>query len=344
MVSSNISTPVSEGCSHASFSVLKDLSANRILVQGIFKYRKRFEALRTFTLENGQKEIERLNQRKKEAAASSSPTGTAFHSRNSSVDSIRSPQSARSPSLSDVPENAAFAIGDDDSDNDTQETPPTPPQSSPSAHTSRTTSISSVGEPLPPQLRGMSEKARGKRPAGQPSFSRQNSIMSFSPNQLTSITSPMIPGGFAPTPSWIDSWLPTLPLHTILTLLSYPSPPKTLPQTIDPTSPRMHFFEWTPLSLGWYQSLLWGFIFTAEMVVQKGTVGVWNGTGVRLFRVQQEQVQGPSLMKPMGAVDAVGSRLVSGIGSLNIRGAVGAVGGGVGDGDRRAPHSGVRDV
>ena len=81
------------------------------------------------------------------------------------------------------------------------------------------------------------------------------------------------------------------------------------------------------------------------MVVQKGTVGVWNGTGVRLFRVQQEQVRGPSLMKPMGAVDAVGSRIVSGIGSLNLRGGVGggapaAAGAGV---DGRSP-AGVRDV
>ena len=56
------------------------------------------------------------------------------------------------------------------------------------------------------------------------------------------------------------------------------------------------------------------------MVVQSGAVGVWNGTGVRLFRVQHEQIRGPSLMKPMGAVDAVGSRLVSGIGNLRIRG------------------------
>ncbi len=55
------------------------------------------------------------------------------------------------------------------------------------------------------------------------------------------------------------------------------------------------------------------------MVVQKGTVGVWNGTGIRLFRVQSEAARGPSLMKPMGAVDAVGSRLVSGVRGLGLR-------------------------
>lgn len=55
------------------------------------------------------------------------------------------------------------------------------------------------------------------------------------------------------------------------------------------------------------------------MVVQKGTVGVWNGTNVRLFRVEQTAASGPSLMKPMGAVDAVGSNLVQRIGRMGVR-------------------------
>lgn len=54
--------------------------------------------------------------------------------------------------------------------------------------------------------------------------------------------------------------------------------------------------------------------------MQKGTVGVWNGTNIRLFRVEKEAARGPSLMKPMGAVDAVGSNLVMRIGGLNRRG------------------------
>ncbi len=171
----------------------------------------------------------------------------------------------------------------------------TPSQSSPSTHNSRTASISSsTEEPLPTQLRGMSEKARGKMPAGQPSFSRQNSTTSLN-NHAATISSPI--SGFDPTALWIDSWLPTLPLHTILTLLSSPSPPKELPPGLDPTPPRVHLFEWTPLSLGWYESLLWGFIFASEMVVQKGTVGVWNGTAVRLFKVETVAAKGPSLMK-----------------------------------------------
>jgi hypothetical protein len=56
------------------------------------------------------------------------------------------------------------------------------------------------------------------------------------------------------------------------------------------------------------------------MVVSKGTMGVWNGTAIKLFRVQETVAEGPSLLAPRGAVDAVGSNLVQRIGSLNLTG------------------------
>ena len=56
------------------------------------------------------------------------------------------------------------------------------------------------------------------------------------------------------------------------------------------------------------------------MAVQRGTSGIWNSTNIRLFKVEKEAAKGPSLMKPMGAVDAVGSNLVQRIGSLTVRG------------------------
>ena len=68
------------------------------------------------------------------------------------------------------------------------------------------------------------------------------------------------------------------------------------------------------------------------MMVQKGTVGVWNGTNIRLFRVEQVAASGPSLAKPMGAVDAVGSNLVQRIGKLGVRG------------EPAPPRGSVRDV
>lgn len=83
-----------------------------------------------------------------------------------------------------------------------------------------------------------------------------------------------------------------------------------------------------------------------------GPVGVWNGTNVKLFAVQEAVRQGPSLAQPRGAVDAVGTRLVQGVAGLGLGDAVGGwvrgVGGGgggrgsEGGGERRA--GGVREV
>lgn len=58
----------------------------------------------------------------------------------------------------------------------------------------------------------------------------------------------------------------------------------------------------------------------------RGTAGVWNGTNIKLFRVQDSGAQGPTLRDPRGAVDYLGNSLVQRIGSFNIRG--GAAGGG----------------
>jgi hypothetical protein len=176
-----------------------------------------------------------------------------------------------------------------------------------------------------------------------PTFSRQNSTTSLSSYATAGYSTN---GAFEPTPQWIESWLPELPLHTILTLIEQLSPllpradaPTDNPSTnilrtiqgarirgIEPSPIRIQYFEWSPLSLGWYESLLWSFVFTSEMQVAKGTVGVWNGTAIKLFRVEAVAANGPTLSSPRGAVDAVGSNIVSRIGSINLRGVGGAGG------------------
>jgi len=200
--------------------------------------------------------------------------------------------------------------------------------------------------------------------AGLPTFSRQNSTTSLSSHAPGAYSAN---GAFEPTPQWIESWLPELPLHTILSvieqvgpLLSRAGAPADAPSTtilrtiqgaqihgVEPSPIRIHSFEWSPLSLGWYESLLWGFVFTSEMQVAKGTVGVWNGTAIKLFRVQEVAAHGPTLSSPRGAVDAVGSNIVSRIGSINLRGAnvVGAQdaqqgSGGGGQGNATSPAAG----
>ncbi|KAL9010016.1 MAG: hypothetical protein Q9180_009343, partial [Flavoplaca navasiana] len=179
-------------------------SSNKVFVRTLLKARRRFEALRSFTLESGREEMERLHRQRKEATDGtddlSSPTRST---RSGSFDTLRSPQNVRrTPSLSNVPEEGGtFTIGDDeDSDADEREPMVTPSQSSPSNQNSHTPSrSSSIDEPLPTQLKGMSEKARGKMPATQTAFSRHGSSTSLSSHPAT-IMSPT--GGFSPSPLW----------------------------------------------------------------------------------------------------------------------------------------------
>lgn len=283
--------------------------------------------------------MERRNRRRKESGQPVDPFDMSIRN---SVDSLRSPTTAqpRTPTLSDVPEeDSTFAIGDDEDDSDEDEDEqPTPAQSSPSENPSRASSVVDVDDAVPTQLRGMSEKARGKMPAGIPTFSRQNSTTSLG---SYSAAGQSAPGAFEPSSHWIESWLPELPLHTALTVIQQltaliarqgvnaDSPSNAILKTIrdadlvgiEPSPVRIHTFEWSPMSLGWYESLVWSFVFSSEMQITRGTAGIWNGTAIKLFRVQETVAQGPSLTSPRGAVDAVGSNIVSRIGSINLRGA-----------------------
>jgi hypothetical protein len=127
-----------------------------------------FVALRSFTLESGQEEIERMNRRRKERH----DPNDLSESRRGSVDSIRSPtiSHSRAPALSDVPEeDGTFAIGGDEDEDTDDDHRPTPAESTPTEQPSRASSVSSsVDDAVPTQLRGMSEKARGKMPGKLP--------------------------------------------------------------------------------------------------------------------------------------------------------------------------------
>ncbi|EHK25999.1 uncharacterized protein TRIVIDRAFT_73445 [Trichoderma virens Gv29-8] len=310
---------------------------NPELIMAIFKNKKRIEALRTFTLETGQEEIEKINRRRKDAGGHTGLFDDG--SRRSSVDSVRSPSNtlSRTQSLEEVPEDSAFAVGDDDDDDSDEEPQPTPAASTASENPSQASSVTNVEDAVPVQLRGMSEKARGKMPANIQSFSRQNSSTSLG---AYSNANQAFGGSFEPTAPWIDSWLPELPLHTILTIIQQTT--SVLPRQasardaaadtlrriqkiefigLEPSAIRVHSFEWSQLALGWYESLLWGVIFASEMQIAKGTMGIWNGTAIKLFRVQETAPAGPTLTSPRGAVDAVGSNIVSRIGQINLRGA-----------------------
>ncbi|RKF75558.1 Ubp5-interacting protein ftp105 [Golovinomyces cichoracearum] len=312
---------------------------NPNLIYAILVNRKFFEALRSFTLEDGPDEILRYLHLRKEHKLSLSNSFVNSSPNNSTENMLSQSGTYSHPSLSNVPEEkTAFAIGsDEDEETDDDRSEPTPAASTPTEAQSRTSSVASdCGDAVPIQLRGMSEKARGKMPAGLPSFSRQNSTTSLSSH----CPNPNNVSDFEPTPEWVSKWVSDLPLHTTLQVISQlhhllqpvthieaQNKPNSLNfklrnatiTGIEQSPIRIQYFEWSTLSLGWYESLLWGFIYISELQVLKGTVGVWSGTEVKLFRVESTIASGPSLTSPRGAVDAVGSNIISRIGGLNIR-------------------------
>ncbi|KAI6249112.1 Ubp5-interacting protein [Erysiphe necator] len=318
---------------------------NPNLVYAVIVNRKYFDALRSFTLESGQEKISRRSRQRKEFAFSSTNSISNLSCSNS-TDSLLSTSMAHSrvPALSNVPEeDAAFAVGSDgEEDTDDEHIASIPAASPPTKDQSRASSVASESDnAVPVQMRRMSEKARGKLPAGMSSFSRQNSFTSLSSYSQKNVNT----SGFEPTPAWVSKWVSELPLHTTLQIilqLHHLLSPNTrstgedIPSSlssrlqnatitgVEPSPIRIQYFEWSTLSLGWYESLLWSFIFVSEIQVSKGTVGVWNGTEIKLFRVESTVASGPSLSSPRGAVDAVGNNIVSRIGGLGLRRATSA--------------------
>src|ERR1700761_3409776 len=94
---------------------------NPVFIYAVFRARGRFNALREFTLEGGQRELERQAMLRKEQQEAASQTST----RPNSIDGTRNSINIRSPNLSNVPEeHSAFAIGDDDdTDEDSSQQP-----------------------------------------------------------------------------------------------------------------------------------------------------------------------------------------------------------------------------
>lgn len=173
---------------------------NPTFVYAVLQAEKRFHALRDFAIDGGQSELDRLAHLRKEMAEDASRFNSPV--RMNSGDMIRSPRSAGRPSLSNVPEeDGAFAIGDDDSDDEGNVKLTPAPSSRESTELSRAPSIAeSIEDAVPLQVRGMSEKARGKLPAGQDSFSRHNSSASLASLALTNT---MSNGIFEPNEAWV---------------------------------------------------------------------------------------------------------------------------------------------
>lgn len=183
-------------------------SENLQFIYAILRSSKRFEALRNFTLESGQEEIDHRNRLKKDRGG-----GGITDSPKVSFDNVPETPSSTTP-LTPVEESTPFAIGDDEETDEEgkeeekkesrKESKPVKNETAPPLATSPISVTPPSSQPLsspvedavPHQLRGMSEKARGKMPE------RQSSTISLSSQNSTSGTHTPT-GRFVPTHAWV---------------------------------------------------------------------------------------------------------------------------------------------
>ena len=166
------------------------VAENRRFVDVVVRSRKRFQALRNFTVEGAQAELDRQAQERKDRGGDVS----VVRSRQASIESVRSPVSAQSPRLGNVPEDSTFAIGDDEDDE--------ADEISNMARPGRPSS-SVVEDAVPVQSRSMSEKARGKQPIGQGNFSRSTSRNASTSSLASITTNTPHQNGFHPSTDWV---------------------------------------------------------------------------------------------------------------------------------------------
>jgi hypothetical protein len=167
--------------------------ANPNFIYAILRQQKRIEALRNFTLEQGQEEVDRENRLRKDRGESSPKVSFSMSEMQRPKQEPETPTTPASP--------GAFEIGDDSDEEGEEagkpakknELTPTSPVTSP---------LQEDADAVPLQLRGMSEKARGKLPEN--AFQRQGSTTSLA-NHVSGVATPTTGGaGFVPTHAWVS--------------------------------------------------------------------------------------------------------------------------------------------
>lgn len=175
------------------------IPANPNFIYAILRQHKRFEALRNFTLEQGQEELDRENRFRKDRGDDSSPK--VSFSMSEMQRPLRVPETPSTLSHFEIGEDSESETeeGSPESKKPTKKNSETP--QSPSSVTSPTASTSDAEDVVPMQLRGMSEKARGKLPEG--AFRRQGSTASLG-SHVSGIATPIAGGfGFIPSNAWV---------------------------------------------------------------------------------------------------------------------------------------------
>lgn len=332
---------------------------NPHLVYAILRSHRRFEQLQELSLTTGVESIRKLKQAKalrhekarelKEPITQTNESAAQGpQSALVSVNEDENPFSIGDTELSDGENDVQSTMATTGVSETSRENSRTASPSKRSSYTqsiasrSRKSSLSSDIDFPPPSPNVMSEKARGKLPEGA-IVHRQNSSPSIrTASRTSSITNLHASNNaeFEPSGEWFETWYPDLDLAPLVVVLDQLAPkvtelseesPDPRPiikflqkvkiEGVNARTPNPRSFVWSPQAKVWFESLLFGYIYISETQIGNGAVGVWTGTDVKLFRVQNDPTaDDPNLIFRIGhvAVDAVTSQLNQAFSSTTI--------------------------
>ncbi|KAG5518690.1 hypothetical protein PMAC_002659 [Pneumocystis sp. 'macacae'] len=133
----------------------------------------------------------------------------------------------------------------------------------------------------------------------------------------------------------VKSWHSCLKLDAILTVLKQLKPkidniafsalnPDIILETLssldvefDIETPKLKYFVQNNQTVNKIEGLLWGHIYVSETKFLAGAIGIWTGTSIKLFKIQETK-HSPSLLNPKGAVDAVAKTVIDKVKYIQI--------------------------
>ncbi|KAJ7489937.1 high-temperature-induced dauer-formation protein-domain-containing protein [Mycena galericulata] len=285
--------------------LLHNLSANPNILYGILSAHKTFEDLGTFTLSRGLREIRRVQLAKEEQARKADLKGKGPRV----LDDDAQPHEEKAKLLRTESE-TALALSE------TVEAQESSPQESPGQdpEISMVLPTSPTSETMPAST-SASEKVRGKMKARRSQSSDTTGLDRVAAAGIGR-------NGFVPTQEWVTSWQQGLPLDSVMLLISELLPKVqemqasrhrttstsaiveflgtvSLQHVLPPAPPLApRRFMWSDSSVVWLTSLIWGEIYVRGMT----PLGIWNGTGVRLFYVKHAPTQQRQLTEAVSNV------------------------------------------
>ncbi|KTW29776.1 hypothetical protein T552_04096 [Pneumocystis carinii B80] len=308
------------------------MKKNLHLIYAILRSSERFELLKNFTLEKALIELEKNSEFKKNELNNVKNDTKEFHKDNTCF-SEKSPLPQTS-----FQDNNPFVIEDDESNSqetNSENTTVTDKLSKGKSSISLIGTSTSAFESHKINNSFISEKAKGKLPERLKSSSDFTKTNPFHLNTYTPKSILKTKENFTPTEDWVKSWHSSLDLDTILTIIKQLKPkindiasstpnPNIILEALSSLSIDFDITDTEPIpficndhTLTRIEGLLWGHIYVAETNFSTGAIGIWTGTSIKLFRIQETK-HSPSLLSPKGAVDAVAKSVIDKVGNLNF--------------------------